>query len=317
MKPFTTISIAELLASISDPSRLRMLRLLEKHELAVGEVAKIFQIPQSTASRQLKVLADSGWLIRRNEGTTTYYQLRLDDLLEPTRRLWAATRPALGDDGETAEDDRRVAGVMAERRTDSLGFFGRVKGEWDHVRAELFGGRFTSAALLALIHPDWVIADVGCGTGNVAELLSPVVERVIAIDQSEPMLAAARERLAGKQNVSFVAATLDRLPLESQSADAAVCMLVLHHIEDPASALKELRRVLRGSRGGGVLAIVDMVQHDREDYRHSMGHRHLGFSRATMEAYFEQAGFRSIFYHELPADPDAKGPALFVATGRV
>jgi len=309
--------LSDLLTSMGDPARLRLLRLLERQELSVGEVAKVFQIPQSTASRQLKILADAGWLTRRAEGTATYYSMEPGDWEAAGRALWEAVRGSLEQGPELDEDDRRVVGVLAERRTDSVGYFGRVRGEWDHVRAELFGGRFTTTALLALIRPDWVVADIGCGTGNVAELLSPVVEHVIAVDQSEPMLTAAQERLSGAKNVTFTQASVEGLPIESESVDAAVCMLVLHHIDDPARAIAEVRRILRGARGGGALALVDMLAHDREEYRRTMGHKHLGFSREQICGLCAGAGFKNVYFSELPSEPDAKGPGLFVATARV
>jgi len=310
-------SLATTLASLSDPARLRMLRLLELHELSVGEIAKVFQVAQSTASRQLKVLSDAAWLAKRSEGTASYYKLVTSDLTASSKAIWESLRPQVGAIAGHEEDDRRVRGVLEERKTDSVNFFGRVRGEWDQMRAELFGGRFTSAALLSLIRPDWVIADIGCGTGNVAELLSPVVERVIAIDQSGPMLSAAKQRLSGRKNIDFAQASIGTLPLATKSVDAAVCMLVLHHIEDIVQGLADIARVMRTSRGGGVLAVVDMVSHGRDEYRHTMGHRHQGFSKKQMLALFEKAGFEHLVYHELPAEPDARGPGLFVANGRI
>lgn len=318
MKQFLPPStLASLLGSLSDPSRLRMARLLEKHELSVGEIAQVFQIAQSTASRQLKLLSDADWLSKRSEGPATLYQLICDELTPQARAVWGTLRAQLGDSNDVEEDDRRTVAVLDERKTDSNNFFGRVRGEWDHLRSELFGARFTSAALLSLIRPDWTVADIGCGTGNVAELLSPVVARVIAVDQSAPMLDAARQRLAGRGNVDFVQAALTELPVQSASVDAAVCMLVLHHIDDVAKAIIQLARVLRSSRGGGILTVVDMVAHDRDEYRRTMGHRHQGFSKATMLAMLYEGGFREATYYDLPAEPQARGPGLFVATGRL
>jgi len=317
MKPQPpAIALAQLLASISDPARLRMLRLLSFHELSVGEIAKIFQFPQSSASRQLKILSDAGWIIKRTEGTTALFHLAADQLPTASQGIWTALNSELKPSPDLDEDDRRVLAILDDRKTDSINYFGRVRGEWDHVRADLFGGRFTSAALLALIHPNWVIADVGCGTGNAAELLSPMVEQVIAIDQSGPMLSAAKERLGTRKNIRFIEAPVNHLPITDQSVDAAVCMLVLHHIEDVGAALKEIHRILRTPRGGGILAVVDMVEHDRSEYRRTMGHRHQGFSKKTMLNLLGRAGFTGSVYYELPAEPEAKGPALFVATGR-
>jgi SAM-dependent methyltransferase len=305
------------LAALSDLTRLRVLRLLEAEALSVGEVAKVIQLPQSTVSRHLKVLADAGWVVRRNEGTATFYRLIQDDLPIEPRALWVAVREQMGTSGELAEDQRRLRAVLAERRTDSLSFFGRYAGEWDQLRTELFGARFTALALLSLIRSDWTVADLGCGTGNVSELLAPVVERVVAVDVSGPMLAAARERLRGVPNVELVEAVAERLPLADESVDAGVAVLVLHHLADPGVMLGEAARTLRTVRGGGVLLIVDMVEHDRNEYRHTMGHQHLGFSKGRMIDLFEEAGFTGMTYRELPGEPDAAGPGLFAAIGRL
>lgn len=317
MKPAAATSLVERLASLGDPVRLRLLRLVEGQELSVGEIGKVVQLPQSTVSRHLKTLADAGWLARRHEGTATLFSLVPDDLTADARALWAAVREQIDSPEELKEDQKRLRAVLAERRTDSQAFFGRYAGEWDDLRNELFGGRFTSVALLSLIRRDWAIADLGCGTGNAAEFLAPFVERVYAVDQSGPMLSAARQRLENVRNVDFVEAPIERTGLPDACVDAAVCVLVLHHVPEPLSALREMRRTLRRERGGGKALIVDMLSHGREEYRRLMGHRHLGFSRDDMTRMMKEAGFVDCVYHELPGEPDAKGPGLFAATGTV
>jgi SAM-dependent methyltransferase len=309
--------VTDRLAALSDMVRLRILRLLEAEALSVGEVAKVLQLPQSTISRHLKVLAEAGWVVRRAEGTATFYRLILDDLSAEARPLWGAVREQIPETNEVREDQRRLRAVLAERRTDSLSFFGRYAGEWDHLRAELFGAGFTSLALLSLLRRDWTVADLGCGTGNASELLAPVVERVVAVDASGPMLEAAKTRLRDAANVAFVEAAAERLPIDDRTIDAAVTVLVLHHVSEPTTLLKEAARVLRTDRGGGVLLIVDMVAHDRVEYRHTMGHQHLGFSKNDITGLLSSAGFADATYRELPTDPDAKGPGLFVVTARV
>lgn len=308
-----SMSVAGRLGTLSESVRLRLLRLLEAEELTVGEVAKVVQMPQSTVSRQLKVLGDAGWLVKRSEGTATLYRMVLDDLGVWDRSIWLAVREGLGEGPEYREDARRLKAVVAARRLDSQAFFGRVAGEWDDVRNELFGRGFTAQGLLGLLPRDWTVADVGCGTGNVAELLAPWVKRVIAVDRSEPMLAAARKRLAGSKNLEFVEGEVSRLPLGDGAVDAAVCVLVLHHVEEPTGAVRELARVVK--RGGTVL-IMDMVEHGREEYRRMMGHVHLGFARGEMEEMMRSAGLRDAKWSALPSDPDGRGPGLFVATGR-
>ncbi len=312
--------VTERLAALSDPVRLRILRLLEREELAVGEVARVVQLPQSTVSRHLKMLAEGGWIAKRADGTATYYRLTLDDLHASTRGIWVAVRDLIrspeakkaGMDPE--EDSRRLASVLAERREDSQGFFGRLAGQWDDVRTELFGSRFTPLGLLNLLPREWVIADLGCGTGNCSEVLAPLVRRVIAVDQSQPMLTAAKKRLEGFKNVDFIAGELTDLPLKDSSVDVAVCMLVLHHVEKPTQALAEMRRIIRP---GGMVLIVDMVEHDRAIYRHSMGHRWLGFSELQMNGFMTSAGFDKPRYSTLTTDTSAKGPGLFACTAYV
>ena len=309
--------VTDRLAALSDMVRLRILRLLEAEALSVGEVAKVVQLPQSTISRHLKVLADAGWVIRRSEGTATFYRLILDDLAREARPLWLAVRDQIHASSEVNEDDRRLRSVLAERRTDSLSFFGRYAGEWDHLRADLFGAQFTSLALLSLLRRDWTVADLGCGTGNASELLAPVVERVVAVDASGPMLDAARARLKDAPNITFVEAAAEHVPIPDRTIDAAVAVLVLHHLADPAMFLAEAARILRATRAGGVLLIVDMVEHNRADYRHTMGHQHLGFSKDALAHLLAAAGFTDTTYRELPTEPDARGPGLFVATARI
>lgn len=312
MKRPSSQSVVERLTSLSEQIRLRILRLLEVEELSVGEVAQVVQLPQSTVSRHLKVLADAAWLVRRAEGTATLYRMMLDDLAPEARLLWTTVRTQMEGMPELTEDSRRLLSVLAERRTDSASFFGRLGGEWESVRTELFGARFTYDALLTLLPRDWTVVDLGCGTANVAELLSPSVRRVIAIDQSETMLAAARKRLAGAANVEFVQANLDSVPLEDSIADAVVLMLVLHHLDDPRPALREAARV---TRPGGTVLVVDMAAHDREEYRRTMGHKHLGFSSDDARRLLSGAGLVDSWYRDLPADPAGKGPGLFAAGG--
>jgi ubiquinone/menaquinone biosynthesis C-methylase UbiE len=305
------ISVTDRLASLSEQIRLRILRLLEVEELSVGEVAQVVQLPQSTVSRHLKVLAEAGWLMRRNEGTATLYRLTLDDIPPEPRALWVTVRGQMDATPELADDVERLQVVLAERRTDSQSFFGRVAGEWDELRNSLFGSMFTSRALLSLVPRHWTVADLGCGTGNVSELLAPCVARVVAVDQSEPMLEAARKRLAAFRNVEFLRGELERLPLADASVDAAASLLVLHHVADPAAALREMRRIVRP---GGLALVVDMTEHHRDEYRHTMGHKHLGFSAKALERLFLDTGFVRPRVLPLAGEPEARGPGLFVAT---
>lgn len=308
------VSFADRLASLGDGVRLRTLCLLAAEELAVGEVARVLQLPQSTVSRHLKVLAEAGWVSRRQQGTATLYRMVLDDLSADDRAVWVAVREAMGDRGQVESDAARLRAVLAERKIDTETYFGRVAGEWDEVRASLFGSAFTGAGLLGLLPRGWTVADVGCGTGNAMELLAPFVREVIGIDVSEAMIEAGRHRLGHLPNVRFVQGSAVALPLGDGSVDAAVAVLLLHHLEDPGSAVREMARVVRG---GGRMLVIDMMEHGRGEYRNLMGHKHLGFGRDWMERAFAGAGVREFDWRPLACGAEAKGPPLFVASGRV
>lgn len=304
--------VIERLSALADGTRLRLSLLLEQSELTVGEAAAVLQLPQSTVSRHLKVLADAGWLERRSEGTAALFRLILDELDPSLRALWLGVREQPGLEDERQNDARRLRDVLAQRKLDSVTFFGKHAGEWDELRVNLFGAGFTPLALLATLNPSWTVADLGCGTGNVAELVGPHVKRVIAVDQSDAMLTAARARLRSNtalNNVEFRAGPLERLPLRANEADVSVLALVLHHVEDVQAALNEAARV---TKPGGLVLVVDMLAHGREDLARRMGHKHLGFSPETMRKLTKAAGLSEPQFHELPSAAEAKGPGLFV-----
>jgi ArsR family transcriptional regulator len=299
------------LTTLGDIVRLRILRLLDQHELSVGELARALQAPQSTVSRHLKLLHEGGWVIKRSHRTASLYCMVEDALSDENRALWQTARAQLGDAPVFEEDDARIAEVLAERRADSESFFGRLGGEWDSHRRSLFGEQFTTEALLALVDPSWTIADLGCGTGDASEWLAPYVQRVIAVDREPAMLDAARKRLAGQANVEFRRGDLTALPIDDSELDAALVFLVLHHLREPAAAIRDIARTLRS---GGVLLVVDMVPHDRESYRHTMGHKHLGFDAAEVSQWADAAQLRHVRYRRLHPSMSAAGPGLFVAT---
>ncbi len=175
----------------------------------------------------------------------------------------------------------------------------------------MFGARADLSAALALLDADLVIGDLGCGTGSLAAALAPHVAHVHAIDASPAMLAAASSRLSTCSNVTLSEGTLEALPLGDESLDAAVLMLVLHHVADPLRALREVRRVLRTD---GRLLIADMRPHMNERYREQMGHVWLGFEQSELSSWLHDAGFAAVRYVPLPVDADATGPSLFSAT---
>jgi ArsR family transcriptional regulator len=306
-----TAPILDQLAVLSDATRVRVLAVLEAHELTVSELCEVLRLPQSTVSRHLKTLADGGWVASRREATSRLYTVNAEALPESSRSLWQVVRDQLADAPGAAADARRLARVLDARRATSQAFFSQSAGEWGRLRAELFGVAAPAKALLGLLEPEWVVADLGCGAGHVAGLVAPFVARVIGVDGSAAMLAAAQDAVPA--NVDLRQGALEALPIGDGEVDLALLVLVLHHAPDPARVLAEAARVLKP---GGRLVVVDLRPHDREDYRRSMGHVWLGFGDLQISRLLQAAGFEAARVVPLAPEPAADGPALFLAAAR-
>jgi ArsR family transcriptional regulator len=302
--------ILDHMTALSDPTRCRMLMLLERQELTVSELCSILQMPQSTVSRHLKTLSDDDWVASRRDGTSRFYSMPIDDLDSGAKRLWPLIREQVAATTNASQDDRRLRGVLTRRRAKSQEFFATAAGGWDHLRGELFGDEFFLWAVLGLIDPSLIVGDLGCGTGQLTETVAPYVRRVISVDGSTDMLDAARHRLGGAKNVELRQGELESLPIDDDELDVAMLSLVLHYSPSPARALAEVGRVVRT---GGRVLVVDMLPHDRQEYQQQMGHVWLGFSEKQITRFLSGAGFDEARVRVLPADPDAKGPALFAA----
>ena len=296
------------LGALADPTRLRLLHLLERQELGVAELCQVLRLPQSTVSRHLKVLSDQGWVASRREGTANLY--RLAEPGPSARRLWRVARAESQGWPATSQDRLRLERRLRARRDEAQRFFAGAAAEWDRLRAELYGPAFGEAALLALLPCGWTVADLGCGTGALAAALSPWVGRVVGVDQSPAMLRAAARRTAGLPNVELRRGGLEALPLRDGECQAALLVLVLTYLADPRPALAEAARAVRP---GGRLAVVDLLAHGDESFRRRLGQASLGFEPARLESLLAEAGWASPAVRSLPPEPGARGPALLVA----
>lgn len=220
------------ISSLADPTRLRLLRLLERNELGVDELRDVLQLPQSTVSRHLKVLADEGFTRSRRQGTTHLYRTILDELDPPARKLWLLAREQTEGWPTVQQDQLRLARRLRERQTDSQAFFNTAASQWDRLRNELYGEDSSIAALLALLPSSWTVADLGCGTGWASAMLAPNVQQLIAVDSSAAMLKAAKKRTSDLANVELRRGELESLPIEDASCDAALLLLVLTYALD-------------------------------------------------------------------------------------
>ncbi len=308
-------SVLAWMGSLADPTRLRLLRILERHELGVIELCGILQSPQSTISRHLKILADEGWLKSQRQGTNHLYRFTLDDIAPAQRRLWTLVREQTESWATVDQDRLRLSVLLRDKRQearDSRAFFAGAAGQWDKLRSELYGDRFTTAAMLALLPSDTIVADLGCGTGRLAEELAPYVGRLIGVDNSPAMLKTARKRTAGLANVDLRSGELLALPIADGECDAALLLLALTYVSDPIGVLKEAARILKPA---GRVVIVDLLPHNREDFRRQLDQESLGIDPRQMRELLETAGFTDARIQSLPPEPQAKGPALLLASG--
>jgi len=308
--PAQPVALLGWMDSLSDPTRLRLLRLLERHELGVVELCDILQLPQSTVSRHLKILLDQGWAKARRQGTTHLYRCILDELETPTRKLWLIAREQTENWSAIQHDRLRLERRLEQRQNDSQAFFASAAGQWDKLRSELYGEAFTYLGLLELLPRDYTIADLGCGTGQITQLLAGRVKQVIAVDNSPAMLKAAKKRIGDRDDVSLRRGELEALPIDDAACDAAILTLVLSYLPDAPAALKELARILKPT---GRAVIIDLQSHDRDDFRREMGQTVNGFAPEHLQEMLKSAGFASVQVTPLPPAPNVKGPGLFLA----
>jgi len=297
------------LDSLADPTRLRLLRLLERQELGVMELCEVLILPQSTISRHLKVLVESGWLSCRQQGATNLYGFSETAKSDEFHRLWLPVREQSESWLSCRQDKDRLGRLLVKRRREAQRFFHKAAKGWDSLREEMYGKDLNQAALLSLLPADWIVADLGCGTGRLALELSRVVRKVIGVDQSADMLRTAMRRSEGHSRVDFRKGSLEAIPIKDEECHAAMMLLVLTYVEQPARVIRESARILRP---GGKLIVVDLGDHDREDFQKRMGQLWPGFKEEEMKRFFREAGLGRFSLAPLPPNHTAKGPPLFL-----
>ena len=289
MKGSATDTI-DMFRALADEIRLRLLRAALDTELSVAELVAVLRMPQSTVSRHLKPLRDSGLLECRREGTSAYY--RPGPALQDAA-LSGLLRAKLAEVPHAEPDASAVRRALALRRKRSREFFDRVAGRYGTL-TQPGGGWDALAAGLAAGFAGQDVADLGAGEGDLTLLLARFAARVTAIDQSPAMLRHIRQRARAEgltARVRAVAGELEGLPMEASSVDAAFLSQVLHHAPQPARAIAEAARILRPT---GRLIVLDLVRHEQEWVRQQWADQWLGFEPAEVRQWMEQAGLRPL-----------------------
>lgn len=301
------MDLHERYSALIHPSRTRIFKLLCQEELSGGEVACITQGAQSTTSRHLKLLTESHWVMSRRVGTTVFFSAS-KTLSEADQALWEAMKPELED--SWPDDVLRLATTLQERSPNSRDYFGRIGAKWEDIREQLYGAHSLTHLAFSMLSRQQTVADLGCGSGTVLAMLAPQVDWVIGIDREPAMLEAAYTKTSGFENVEIRQGELESPPLQAQELDLALLNLVLHLVEHPQQVLEAVGQALKPN---GRLVIIDMVAHQREEYRQSMGHISLGFSQQDLCQLAQSTGLHLDSYLALPPDLQASGPSLFSA----
>ena len=279
--------------ALSDRTRLRLTRILQRHELSVNELVQLLGMGQSRVSRHLKILADAGLLSWRRDGLWVFYRAAANG---SGKAFLAAMTPFMEEDAATQADLDMAARIIEDRALKTRQFFNAIAEDWDALNREVLGDFDLAGAVCAALPANCGVAvDLGCGTGMVLERMRFHVRERIGVDGSPRMLELARRRFAvsgehgeSESQVSLRIGELEHLPLRDGAAHFACINLVLHHLSEPFSALKEIRRILQP---GGLLLATDFDKHGNEQMRKDYGDRWLGFDENALHDMLAKAGF--------------------------
>lgn len=294
---------------VAEPTRLRILLLLEQEELSVAELQTILSAGQSTISSHLAQLKKGGLVEDRRTGKSTFYRLKpaeLDGLLDLLRK-GVAQVPEAGEDGAALK-------LVLRKRQDTVrAYFDQLAGRFGrhYVPGRSWKGL---AELLLQLMPPLVIADLGAGEGTVSQLFAQRAARVIAVDNSEKMVEVGRElaKTHRLRNLEYRLGDLEALPLEDASVDLAVFSQSLHHAQHPRQAVAEAWRVIRP---GGRVAILDLVRHHQESAREMYADVWLGFTEAELQGFLRHSRFRNVHTSVVHREVEAPHFETLLAVG--
>ncbi len=278
----------DIFRALADPTRLRIISLLRKMELSVGELAQVLGQSQPRVSRHVKILCDAGVAERRREGSWVFLG---SGTTERTRPLFQAIDSwQSADDPWTIADQARLIAVRADRTRAAERYFANHAEEWDAIRSLHVPESAVEAAMFGALGDASLgrLVDVGTGTGRIIELFGSSANSATGIDRSPDMLRLARAKL-GEVDTAKIALRLgeiEALPLEDGTADTVVLHQVLHYLPAPETAIAEIGRIMAP---GARLLIVDFAPHDLEELRDEHAHARLGFSDEQIRQWFTAA----------------------------
>lgn len=289
----------DVLRAAGEPTRLRILALLAREELAVLELCRVLDQSQPRVSRHLKLLAEAGLVERFPDGAWVFY--RLVEQGHAGELVGEVLGRVDGADPVFLRDAERLIAVQAERAADANAYFSRNAARWDEIRSLYVSEADVEAAILKAAGqgPFRRLVDLGSGTGRMLTLLAPRAEQALGLDLSQQMLNIARSHVAeaGLERCELRHGDIFGTRLPDGCADLVVVHQVLHYLGDPAAAVKEAARI---TAPGGRLIIVDFAPHNLEFLREQHQHRRLGFSDAEMKRWLADGTLAHVEVAALP-----------------
>jgi len=284
----------QLLAALrgaAETTRLRILALLSKGELTVGELVSILEQSQPRVSRHLKLMCEAGLLDRFQEGTVVFYRLAEGGVGEKLNQALVPLMPEA--DVCFAEDLAAFNDIRSARFEKAQSYFRENAATWDEIRSLHISEEQVEAALLEMQggREQGRMLDIGTGTGRMLELFSSKVDSALGIDVSRDMLSVARGNLAahGLEHCQVRRGDMYELGVDAGSCDLIVFHQVLHFAEDPARAISQAADALSV---GGTMLIADFAPHEEEFLRSEHAHRRLGFADDEIINMGEHAGLK-------------------------
>ena len=279
------------LRALSDATRLRIVALLEKDELSVNELQEVTRLGQSRISTHLGLLAECGLVQSRRDGKRTFYRLTPHPEGATSEFIQLAIRGAK-ELPEHGSDQINLKRVLNRRREQAQVYFNQVAGRFDRVYGPGRSWQAFGHLLLRILLP-LVVADLGAGEGLLSELLARRCKKVVAVDNSEKMVAfgAAKAKKNGLKNLEFRLGDLQNPPIEANSMDLVILSQALHHAEEPDQAIGSAYKMLKS---GGQIMILDLLKHNFEKAHELYGDRWPGFAESDLHRWLEGAGFKKI-----------------------
>ncbi len=297
----------------ADPSRLRILLLLEREELSVAELQEILGMGQSRISTHLAQLKQAGLVEDRRNGKSILYRLKPGAQSNGFSQMLGVLREAAAEIPEAEQDSEALRLALRRRQDKMRAYFDELAGKFgrNYVPGRSWQGL---AETLLTLMPPMVIADLGAGEGTFSQLLARRSKKVIAIDNSEKMVEYGRElaRKHGVKNLEYRKGDLEDVPIRDATVDLAFFSQALHHAQHPDRAVAEASRILKP---GGRIVVLDLLRHSYEEARELYADLWLGFTEVEVTRFLRQAGFKNIETSVVHSEEDAPHFETLLAVG--